>query len=91
MRVVIDIPEDDYNRWTEDGEIDALVVRDALKNAAQLPKGHAYIDRNNAITSVCQYYKACEGKDMASFSPNVIKQQVADILRSEPAAIDTNG
>lgn len=92
MRVVIDIPNWLYNAIMEYHEpVYAQSLGETVRDGKPLPKGHAYIDRNNAITSVCQYYKACEGKEMASFSPNVIKQQVADILRSEPATIDTNG
>lgn len=40
MQIVIEIPEDEYNRWQEDGEMDALIVRDAIVNGAPLPKGH---------------------------------------------------
>ncbi len=40
MKLVIDIPEQEYTRWITDGEIDALIVRDALRNGIPLPKGH---------------------------------------------------
>lgn len=40
MQIVIDIPEEEYKRWKEDGEIDAVIVRDALINNTPLPKNH---------------------------------------------------
>ena len=40
MKVIIEIPEEEYTRWITDGEIDALIVRDALRNGIPLPKGH---------------------------------------------------
>lgn len=39
MKIVIDIPDNEYTRWIEDGEINALVVRDALEDGTPLPKG----------------------------------------------------
>lgn len=40
MELVIKIDDDEYKRWRESGEIDALAVRDALVKAKPLPKGH---------------------------------------------------
>ena len=36
MKLIIDIPEEEYKKWQEDGEIDALIVRDALVNGVPL-------------------------------------------------------
>ena len=32
MKLIIDIPEEDYKEWIDNGEINALVVRDSLVN-----------------------------------------------------------
>ena len=56
----------------------------AIRYGIPLPKGHNFIDRNNAITSICQHYTTCERMKMLSFTPNIIKQEVADILMQEP-------
>ena len=65
-------------------------VYDAIKNGVTLPKGHDYIDRNNAITSICQHYTTCERMKMLSFTPNLIKQEVTDILCAEPTIIEVD-
>ena len=53
MKLVIDIPCDDYTQWKQDGWIDATVVRDALVNCTPLPKGHGrLIDANKFIKKV---------------------------------------
>lgn len=51
IELVIKMPEEEYKRWKEDGEIDAVIVRDALINGTPLPKGHGdLIDVNRKIT-----------------------------------------
>lgn len=53
MQVVIDIPDDDYAQWKQDGWIDATVVRDALVNCTPLPKGHGrLIDADDMIADL---------------------------------------
>ena len=76
---IIDIPESSIFSIDCDSRI-----RKAIQNGTPLPKGHEYIDRNNAITSICQHYTTCERMKMLSFTPNIIKQEVADILMQEP-------
>jgi hypothetical protein len=52
MQVVIDIPKIEWEWWQENGEIDACVVRDALRNGITLPKGHGrLIDADALIKS----------------------------------------
>ena len=67
-------------------------VNEILENIGytELPKGHDYIDRNNAITSICQHYTTCERMKMLSFTPNIIKQEVTDILCAEPTIIEAD-
>ena len=88
MQVVIEIPDEEWLRWIKEKAMDALVVRNAIVNGTPLPKSHDYIDRNNAITSICQHYTTCERMKMLSFTPNLIKQEVTDILCAEPTIID---
>lgn len=45
MKVVIEIPDDEYRRWKEDGEIDAIVVRDALMQGVPLDEIKAEIEK----------------------------------------------
>jgi len=68
----------------------AIMLINALKDAKLLPKSHDYIDRNNAITSICQHYTTCERIKMLSFTPNLIKQEVTDILCAEPTIIEAD-
>lgn len=95
MQIVIDI-EDEYvlsdikNRSLEaESETDKVIIN-ALYNGTPLPKGHDYIDRNNAITSICQHYTICERMKMLSFTPNLIKQEVTDILCAVPTIIEAD-
>lgn len=43
MRLVIDIPDEEYERWKTVGEMDAFIVRKAMLNGTPLPKGHGFI------------------------------------------------
>lgn len=38
MQIVIDIPDEEYKRWREVGEMDALIVRNSLVNGTPLDK-----------------------------------------------------
>lgn len=38
MQVVIDIPDEEYKRWREVREMDALIVRNSLVNGTPLDK-----------------------------------------------------
>ena len=87
MQIVIDIPDEEYKRLIY---MDMFKLRGYIENGIILPKGHDYIDRNNAITSICQRYTACERMKMLSFTPNLIKQEVADILCAEPTIIEAD-
>ena len=40
MKLVIDIPEEEWTRWIVDGEMNANVLSDSLNNCTPLPKGH---------------------------------------------------
>ena len=90
MELVIKIPKSDY-RCIKEIPLSSMfgfdnweLIAQAIANGTPLPKGHEYIDRNNAITSICQHYTTCERMKMLSFTPNIIKQEVADILMQEP-------
>lgn len=85
IQIIIDIPEEDYQVILTK----IMLTSDKCK-IVELPKGHEYIDRNNAITSICQYYTTCERMKMLSFTPNLIKQEVADILMKEPTIIEAD-
>ena len=54
IELVIKMPEEEYKRWKEDGEIDAVIVRDALINGTLLPKRHGrLIDADALISTIC--------------------------------------
>lgn len=52
MQMIIDIPDEEYRRWKVEGEMDALIVRDALVKGIKLPKLHGRIIDENEITQV---------------------------------------
>ena len=37
-KIVIDIPQEEYKRWIEEGLMDALIVRNALRDGTSLEK-----------------------------------------------------
>lgn len=88
MKLIIDISNKTYNAICENKSLwdtePKNVIYSAIANGIPLPKGHEYIDRNNAITSICQHYTTCERMKILSFTPNIIKQEVVDILMQEP-------
>ena len=85
MEIVIKIPDEAYQRLLEEQNLpNRIDLEYFIVHGTPLPKGHEYIDRNNAITSICQHYTTCERMKMLSFTPNIIKQEVADILMQEP-------
>ena len=54
MQIVIDIPKEEYKRWKEDGEIDALIVRDALKNGVPFIKCSCCKNFNGSPDNYCR-------------------------------------
>ena len=50
MQIVIDIPEKEYKRWQDEGEMDALIVRNSLVNGTPLPKGHGRLIDADELT-----------------------------------------
>lgn len=95
VEVVIKIPKQDFDFIKDefaDGNMpDEKDLKEttyyAIANGTVLTKGREYIDRNNAITSICQYYATCERMKMFYFTPNLIKQEVVNILIKEPTII----
>lgn len=54
VELVIKLPEEEYKIWKEDGEIDAITVRDALIYGTPLPKGHGrLIDADKLVYWEC--------------------------------------
>lgn len=88
MRLVIDIPEE-IVRTIRENNVGNFVYK-AIKNGTPLPKGHEYIDRNNAITSICQWFTTAERCRQFSFTTNLVKQIVADILCDVPTIIEAD-
>ena len=96
MNIVIDIDENVFTRLFDNGIEDYEIANDDLSAIARsirggtpLPEGHEYIDRNNAITSICQWFTTAERNRQFSFTTNLVKQIVADILCNEPIIIKT--
>lgn len=60
MKLVIDIPEDEYNiaKYGQYGKINVDIVRKALADGTPLPKGHGRIIDESKI-------KVCEWVDVA--------------------------
>lgn len=84
MQIVIDIPEEEYKRWKEDGEIDALIVRDALQNGTPLPKGHGrLIDADSMIADILTVNPQFESMiewcaQVTNAQPTIIEAEVAE-------------
>lgn len=91
MKVVIDIPEE-MRTSLELGSFGAKYsmydLAGCVMHGTPLPKGHEYIDRSNAITSICQWFTTAERCGQFSFTTNLVKQIVVDILCDEPTIID---
>ena len=87
MQIVIDIDEAQKRMVDAIADLPPQVENDlisAIRHGTPLPKGHEYIDRNNAITSICQFYTARERTMQVLFLSSAIKQDIADILMQEP-------
>ena len=53
MKIVIDIPEEEY-RKVQDGRASVSMMRNAIKNGTLLPKGHGkIIDVNDLLDRIC--------------------------------------
>lgn len=56
VELVIKIPEKEYQRWQKDGEMDALIVRNAIVNGTPLPKGHGrLIDADELVKEADEF------------------------------------
>lgn len=83
MKLIIDIPEEEYKRWKEDGEMDAFIARDALVNGVPLPKNHGrLIDEREAIGIIA------EGKNGKAYFGTLFQDwEVIDFLKTVPTVI----
>lgn len=72
MQMIIDIPDEEYRRWKVEGEMDALIVRDALVKGIKLPKLHGRIIDEKEITQV--EYETIEKKFESRLQGPIIHQ-----------------
>ena len=78
MQLVIDIPDEHYARWKEEGWYNPLVIDYALKEGKELPRGHGrLIDADEATRSCLEH----TGKRslLIDLAPTVIEADVTDI------------
>lgn len=94
MKLIIDIDEDRYEDTKRIASVQmnyrAPTIEQIVANGTPLPKGHDYIDRNNAITSICQWFTTMERNRQFSLTTNLAKQIAADILCEVPTIIEAD-
>lgn len=79
MKLIIDIPEEEYKRWKEDGEIDAVIVRDALINSTPLPKKHGRLIDADELRCEREdfdtYFDYSNVFDVIYYAPTIIEKE----------------
>ena len=89
MQILIDIPEKEYEKWQTDGEIDALVVRDALINCAPLPRRRGrLIDADEmAAQAAARFLKEQDNTagELEKTINEIIYKKIQELIKKAPA------
>ena len=79
MKIVIEIPDDEYQRWTTEGEMDAFIARDAMVNGKPLSEVIEAIKEKAEI--YCSYCGRWADKDEQNLT--LEQEPILDKIRAE--------